>query len=353
MTTPERSAAHDEAVEVPSPLEGSQWQRLLTANVLWIFLILVAIVVAFTILNASFVKPFNVRSIFAVNSSLIVLAVGETFVIITAGIDLSVGSVLIFSGVIAGKTMLAFGSSNPDVAAANEGWLLILFGVAAGVAAGMGFGVLNGFLVAKAKVPPLIVTLGTYGAALGTSYLLTNGTDLRGMPNDLTSTIGFGNLFGQIPYLVVIAGVIALIFGGLLAFTRFGRYTYAIGSNDEAARRVGINVSRHLIKVYALMGALAGLAGCMSLALYTTTTISGHTTDNLSAIAAVVIGGSSLFGGSGTIAGTVIGVLIPATLASGFVIISVNPYWQYVAVGVVLIGAVYLDQLRRRTREGS
>jgi ribose transport system permease protein len=284
---------------------------------------------------------------------LIVLAVGETFVIITAGIDLSIGSVLIFAGVIAGKTMLVLGSTNPEIAAANEGWGLILLGVAAGIAAGIGVGIVNGFLVAKAKVPPLIVTLGTYGMALGASYLLTNGTDLRGMPNTFTNTIGFGNAFGQIPYQVIIAGVIALFCGLLLAYTRFGRYTYAIGSNEEAARRVGINVTRHLIKVYALMGGLAGAAGCMSLALFTTTTISGHTTDNLSAIAAVVIGGTSLFGGRGTIGGTIIGVLIPATLASGFIIISVNPYWQYVAVGLVLIGAVYLDQLRRRTREHS
>ncbi|MGA9761917.1 MAG: ABC transporter permease [Gaiellaceae bacterium] len=344
-TTPDSS----ESISGGVPL----WRRLLISNVLWIFLILVGIVVAFTSMNQNFVQSFNIRSIFADNSSLIVLAIGETFVIITAGIDLSIGSVLIFSGVIAGKTMLVLGSSNPEIAAANEGWGLVLLGVAAGIAAGVGFGIVNGFLVAKAKVPPLIVTLGTYGIALGSSYLLTNGTDLRGMPNNFIETIGFGNLFGQIPYQVIIAAVIALGCGLLLAFTRFGRYTYAVGSNQEAARRVGINVDGHLIKIYALMGGLAGAAGCMSLAHFTTTTISGHTTDNLSAIAAVVIGGSSLFGGRGTVAGTIIGVLIPATLASGFIIIGVNPYYQYVAVGIVLIGAVYLDQLRRRTLENS
>ena len=351
MTTPAANVEPVHAGQSPELPEAPRWQRVLTANVLWIFLILVGIVLAFTVMNRNFVEPFNIRSIFSDNASLIVLAVGETFVIITGGIDLSVGSVLIFSGVIAGKTLLAFGSSNPDVAAANLGWPLIVVGIATGVAAGAGFGLLNGFLVARAKVPPLIVTLGTYGMALGASYLLTNGTDLRGMPNRLVDTIGFGNIGGQIPYQVLIAGIVALGCGLLLAYTRFGRYTYASGSNDEAARRVGINVGRHLLKVYALMGGLAGLAGCMSLAHFTTTTISGHTTDSLSAIAAVVIGGSSLFGGSGTVAGTVIGVLIPATLASGFVIIGVNPYWQYVAVGIVLIGAVYLDQLRRRTRE--
>lgn len=348
---PAGTSSTETASEQLDVSESTSWRRFLTSNVLWIFLILVGIVVAFTSMNQNFVQPFNIRSIFADNSSLIVLAIGQTFVIITAGIDLSVGSVLIFSGVIAGKTMLALGSANPEVAATKEGWGLILLGVAAGVAAGIGFGIVNGFLVAKAKVPPLIVTLGTYGVALGASYLLTNGTDLRGMPNTFTNTIGFGNAFGEIPYQVIIAAALALLCALLLAYTRFGRYTYAIGSNEEAARRVGINVTGHLIKIYALMGGLAGAAGCMSLAHFTTTTISGHTTDNLSAIAAVVIGGSSLFGGRGTIGGTIIGVLIPASLASGFIIIGVNPYYQYVAVGLVLIGAVYLDQLRRRTLE--
>jgi ribose transport system permease protein len=344
-------ATPEERAEAAEGEQASGWQRLLSVNVLLIFAILVILVVVFSIINSAFLKPFDIRSIFSDNASLMVLAVGETFVIITAGIDLSVGAVLIFSGVIAAKVMIAFGSSNPVIAASNEGWGLILVGLLAGIAAGLACGLVNGFLIAKAKVPPLIVTLGTYLAALGFSYLITGGTDLTGMPNSLTNTIGYGLLFGQIPYQVVIAGVVAVVCGLLLAYTRFGRYTYAAGSNDEAARRVGINVSWHLIKVYALMGTLAGVAGCMSLAHFTSTTIASHTTDNLSAIAAVVIGGTSLFGGRGSVAGTIIGVLIPATLASGFVIIGVNPYWQYIAVGSVLVGAVYLDQLRRRARE--
>ncbi len=137
------------------------------------------------------------------------------------------------------------------------------------------------------------------------------------------------------------------MFGIVLAQTRFGRYTYAIGSNMEGARRSGVNVDRHLIKVYALAGTLSGLAGYMALARFGTTSISGHSTDNLNAIAAVVIGGTSLFGGIGTILGTVFGVFIPVVLQNGFVIVGIQPFWQQVAVGAVLIGAVYLDQLRR------
>jgi ribose transport system permease protein len=337
---------------MPSLTGVPRWKRTATSNVLWIFLILVGLVVAFTVINPRFLSPYDIReAIFTDNATLIVLAVGMTFVIVTAGIDLSVGSVLVFSGVVAAKVFLAFGATTHGLGADDIGWPEIIVGLLAGLAAGSAFGLLNGVLVAKAKVPALIATLGTYGIALGASYLLTNGVDLANMPALLTNDIGNTNVFGQIPVLVIITAVVAVLGGLLLAFTRFGRYTYAIGSNEEAARRVGINVSRHLIKVYGLMGLLSGCAGCMSLALFSTTTLTGHTADNLGAIAAVVIGGTSLFGGRGLVAGSVIGALIPATLASGFVIIGVNPYWQYIAVGIVLIGAVYLDQWRRRTRE--
>ena len=144
--------------------------------------------------------------------------------------------------------------------------------------------------------------------------------------------------------------VVALIGAWLLFTTRFGRYTYAIGSNEDAARRAGINVDRHLIKVYAMSGFLAGLAGFLSLARFGTTNIGGETTLNLQAITAVVLGGTSLFGGIGTIVGTVIGVFIPAVLQNGFVIVGVQPFWQSVAVGAFLVAAVYIDQLRRRAR---
>ena len=355
MTSPNRDVVLPEVADARLEQEAfgepSRWARLATTNVLWILLILIGLVLAFTVINPNFVKPFNIRSIFADQATLIVLAVGMTFVLVTAGLDLSVGQVLIFSGVIAGKVMLAIGSGSSAVGAEGAGWDVIVIGLLSGVAAGLAWGLVNGFLIAKARVPPLIVTLGTYSAASGGAFLLTKGTDLRGIPTRLTSSVGFGDLFGQVSYQVLIAGVVALVFGLILAYTRFGRYTYAVGSNREAARRVGIKVDRHLLKIYTMMGGLAGIAGCMNLAHFTTTTIAGHTSDNLSAIAACVIGGTSLFGGRGNVGGTIIGVLIPATLASGFVIIGVQPYWQYVAVGAVLVGAVYLDQLRRRTRE--
>jgi ribose transport system permease protein len=328
---------HDEPV-----LDDEQrmpwWQRVAAGSSTQIGLILVALIVIFAVLKPEefFAIP-NGRNIATDAAVLLVLAVGATYVIITAGIDLSVGAVLVFSGVIAAKLMNAMGGDN---------WGVILAGLAAALAAGLAWGLINGFLVAKAKIPAFIVTLGTLGMSLGAAYLITGGVDEREVPFKLVSEVGIGRVAG-IPYLVLISIAVAIVFGIVLALTRFGRYTYAIGSNEEAVRRAGVAVDRHLIKVYALAGTLSGLAGFMNLARFGTTTIGGHSTDNLNAIAAVVIGGTSLFGGIGTILGTVFGTFIPAVLQNGFVIVGVQAFWQQVAVGAVLIVAVYLDQLRR------
>jgi ribose transport system permease protein len=333
-------------VEEPAPPEdateesrGPWWQRLVAGSSISIGLILVGLIVAFSVLRfEQFFAVSNARNIATDAAVLLVIAVGLTFVVITAGIDLSVGAVLVFAGVVAAKAMNAVG---------GESWGVILVGLIVALLAGLAWGTLNGFLVTKARIPSFIVTLGTLGMALGSALLITGGVDERDVPFTLISGVGTGLLLGQVPYLVLIAVLVALVFGVILASTRFGRYTYAIGSNAEGVRRTGVDVDRHLIKVYALGGTLAGLAGFMSLARFGTTSISGHATDNLNAIAAIVIGGTSLFGGIGTILGTVFGVLIPAVLQNGFVIVGVQPFWQQVAVGAVLIVAVYLDQLRR------
>jgi ribose transport system permease protein len=327
--------------EPPAP-RVPWWQRFVTGSTTPIGLILVGLIVVFSVLEyENFVSVSNARNITTDAAVLLVLAVGSTFVIVTAGIDLSVGSVLVFAGVIAAKAMGAVG---------GEGVGTLLVGFAAAVGSGLAWGALNGFLIAKAKIPAFVVTLGTLGMALGASLVITGGVDEREVPFKLITTIGTGRAFDQIPWIVVIAFAVALVFGVILAATRFGRYTYAVGSNQEGARRAGIAVDRHLIKVYALAGTLSGLAGFMSLARFSTTTIGGHDTDNLQAIAAVVIGGTSLFGGIGTMLGSVFGVFIPAVLQNGFVILGVQPFWQQIAVGAVLIGAVYLDQLRRRSQ---
>jgi ribose transport system permease protein len=319
-------------------------RRAAVASETWTLLALLILVVFFTIREPGKFATLGDFSLIAQNASTyLVMAVGQTFVILTAGIDLSVGSVLVLAGVVTDLYCIHHGGT-------NAGWATIVIGAVLGILSGAGWGALQGFLVAKAKIPPLIATLAGFGAASGVSYLITGGSDFRTVPSRLVNTIGLGGIAG-IPWLIVISFGIAIIFGLILNYTRFGRYTYAIGSNAEAARRAGISVDRHLIKIYALSGLMAGIAGLLALANFDSTTIAGHTTDNLTVITAVVLGGASLFGGRGSMLGTVLGVFIPAVLLTGLVILTINQYWQDVAIGIVLAAAVYLDQFRRRLRE--
>jgi ribose transport system permease protein len=343
MTTTQTPVTETAPGETATP-----WaRRLLATNGLWTFAILLALVAFFSIASppGTFLSQYNITQI-ATNAAIyLVLGVGMTYVIITGGIDLSIGSVLILSGVLAAEYVVRHGGY-------RAGWPAIIVGILISLATGTVWGTLQGVLVAKAKVPPFIVTLGGLGAALGIAQIVTTGNDVAGgAANALVETLGLGKLAGIVPWLVVVAVATTVLFGLVLAYTRFGRYTYAIGSNAEAVRRAGIRGDRHLVKVYALAGLLAGAAGVMSLAYFHTTTIAGHGYDNLNVITAVVMGGTSLFGGRGSIVGTVIGVFIPAVLNSGLVILGVQTYWQSVAIGVVLVAAVYVDQLRRRSRE--
>ncbi|MFI6176828.1 ABC transporter permease [Nonomuraea sp. NPDC051191] len=321
-------------------------RRRLTASPLtYLSASLAAMIAVFSVAAPeAFLSAYNIQTMLTVTSVLLVLSVGMTFVIATAGIDLSVGSVLVFSAVMSLRTMTALGGS---------GFGVVLAGFAVAVVSGVVWGTLNGLLVAKAKVPALISTLGTMGAALGIAQLVTGGNDLSGVPKALYETVGLGKLFGVVPWLVVIALVVTVAGAVVLNQTKFGRYTLFVGSGAEAARRSGINVDLHLIKVYGLAGLLAGVAGFLDLALFASANIAGHSTDNLQAVAAVVLGGTSLFGGVATIPGTVIGVFIPAVLQNGFVILKVQTFWQEVAIGVVLVLAVYIDQLKRKSREKS
>ena len=330
-TTPPR------AIETKAS-HGSFAERVKAMQSVWILGVLVVIVAVFGILSpTTFLTAGNLTNITQNVSIWAVLAVGMTFVIITSGIDLSVGSVLVVSSVVSAKAMEAMG---------GVGWGTAIVGLVLAIVVGLFWGVLNGVLVAKAKVPPLIVTLGTLSVALGIAQIITGGLDIRSAPDVLVDNIGYGRLAG-IPAISLIALVVVVVGGIGLHKTRFGRYTYAIGSNEISARRVGISVDRKLIQIYALSGLLAGFAGILSLAQFGTTTIAGQSLTNLNVIAAVVIGGTSIFGGQGSMFGSMVGLFIPAVLQSGFVIIGVSPYWQTVAVGAILIAAVYVDQQRR------
>jgi ribose transport system permease protein len=327
--------------EPAAPARQKAWRRALGQSPVWMGGVLLVLVVVFSILQPSaFPTADNFRNILMDAAVLMVMAVGMTFVMVAGGFDLSIGSVLVFSGVIGVKAMEAMGTDNG---------MTVLVGLIASCVAGLGWGVFNGLCITKLRVPALITTLGSLGAALGIARLITNGNDVRGVPLALID-VSVGT-FLTLSWIIWVAAVVTIIGGLVLALTRFGRHTYVIGSNAEAARRAGINVDRHLLKLYALSGLLAGLAGMLSLTRFATTTIAGHSTDALQVITGVVLGGTSLFGGIGSIVGTVVGMFIPSVLQNGFIVTNVEPFWQEVAIGFILIAAVYIDQLKRRSRE--
>jgi ribose transport system permease protein len=338
VITPPGQAPEEQQAVPDTPPQDSYLKRLANLQSIWILGVLVVIVVLFSIAaGGKFLSASNFSLISQNIAVWAVLGVGMTFVIITSGIDLSIGSVLVFASVVAAKVMEAIG---------GDGWGVAGIGIAAALVSGIAWGVLNGILIAKAKIPPLIVTLGSLSVALGLAQVLTGGIDIRSVPEALTDFNTYIKIVG-IPALPFVALVTVIIGGIVLHKTKFGRYTYAIGSNELSARRVGINVDRHLIMVYGISGAMAGLGAVLALSQFGTTTIAGQSLTNLNVIAAVVIGGTSIFGGEGSIFGTVVGLFIPAVLQAGFVIIGVEAFWQGVAVGTVLVAAVYVDQSRR------
>ncbi|MDW5596853.1 ABC transporter permease [Conexibacter stalactiti] len=352
------SATAETQARQPAPPEADRkaeraQKRAERFESLTIAAILLIIIAIFAVLapEGSFLTLDNLRNVALDASAMLILAAGMTFLLIAAGLDLSIGAMVVFSAVVSAKVMLwVAGDVTPDVAQMDHPHLALalVLGIFAALGIGLLWGMVNGLLSVKAKIPAFIATLATSGVILGLAQVWTGGLNVTGAPIQLQEFFGLGSLFDAIPWPVVVAIVVT---GGLwivLAFTRFGLRTYAIGANPDAARRAGINVNRHLLILYIMMGVLAGIVGVIDLARFNTASVSGHTEDALAAISAVVIGGTSLFGGRGRMSGTVIGALIPAVLLNGFVIMAIDPFWQNVAVGLVLLAAVYVDQLRRR-----
>lgn len=337
----------------PAPVQPERSHRL--AAVLgrsWLFIFLVVLIGYFGLATPSgtFLTWSNTSQIALNTSEVILLAIGETFVIVSAGIDLSVGGIVFFAGVAGGEVMLELSGSSAQTLAgqyphATRG---LIVGIIVCVLAGAFWGAVNGLLITRLKLPPIIVTLGTMAVTFGFGDLIDGGSYLPApVPPGLTHGFGSGKLLG-LYYPIWVALVILVVAHLVYHQTRFGRYTAAIGSNDEGTRRTGIAVDLHIVKVYALCGLLAGIAAVLDLAIFTNTTSVAHQGDNLSAISAVVIGGTSVFGGVGTILLSAVGAFIPTVLQNGLVIQDVQPFWQEVVVGATIIVAVYFDQLRRR-----
>jgi ribose transport system permease protein len=317
----------------------------------FLVVVLGALVLGFTLLTprGTFFGTANLLNIALDTSEILVLAAGMTFVIIAAGIDLSIGSVVVFSAVAFAEIMSHIAGTSGALGGQPKHLAVAIgCGVAASLVAGLGWGLFNGYLIGYRNIPAFVVTLGTLGMALGLAQVITGGVDVAGVPYALQTSLGSGKAPFGIPWLVVLAAAVTGVLWLVLSQTRFGLRTYALGASAEATARAGINVRRHTLALYALMGLLAGVVGVMDVSRFASASIAAHTQDNLAAIAAVVIGGTSLFGGKGKMGGTIIGAFIPAVLRNGFILMGVQPYWQNVAVGAVLILAVYVDQVRRR-----
>ncbi|MGC9221123.1 MAG: ABC transporter permease [Solirubrobacteraceae bacterium] len=352
MSTELRVEPGDPAKLTSSPDEpssvvtvSSRLRRWLRGN--WIFGVLVLIVVLFSVASPYFLTQSNWLNTSLSATEILLLAVGETFVIITGGIDLSVGANLGLSGMVGGWLMQYFFSKHGLPSGSPV--LATSLGFAAAILAGTIVGAANGLLVAGFEIPPFVVTLGTLGVCTGLGDLIANGQEISVIPAAV-GNIGNYNLLGWFPIPVVVAALITLILAVVLARTKFGANTYAIGDSREAAVRAGIADRRHLLWVYTLTGLLAGVASIAVMSRLSAAAPTSGSDDNLNAIAAVVIGGASLFGGRGTIFGSVVGTSIIAVLLTGLIIVNVPSFWQLVAVGLVLIAAVYVDQIGQGQR---
>ncbi|ANA82878.1 ABC transporter permease [Paenibacillus glucanolyticus] len=302
---------------------------------------LVVLIVFFTISSSNFFQFSNIVGILLSTAVIGVLALGSTFVIITGGIDLSVGTVMTLSGVMTGVCITFWGLPVP-------------VGILGGILMGALCGLLSGTAVAKMKIPPFIATLAMMMIAKGLALIISGAKPVYFNDAESFAEVSQGSVLGwlipglDIPNAVVIFFVAAIVGYLILSKTIIGRYNFALGSNEEATRLSGVNVGFWKIVIYTLTGAFTGLAGVMMASRLNSANPALGAGYELEAIAAVVIGGTSLSGGKGTIIGTVIGALIMSVLTNGLRILSVPQEWQTVVVGFVIILAVYADILRRR-----
>jgi ribose transport system permease protein len=275
---------------------------------------------------------YNLQSIALAASAPMLLAIGQTFVIVTAGIDLSVGFVMGLAAVCVAQFTLLGGTSP---------WALLL-SVPLTIAVSVIPGAINGVLVSKYRVPAFIGTLGMYGIARGAGFLAAGSGMTVSVENSGLQWLGSG--WNPVILTVVLLAVMHLV----LSRTRFGQYTYAVGGNEQSAARAGINVRKHKIIIYMLAAAFAAVGGIIYTARFSAGAATAGEPMLLNSIAAVVIGGASLFGGTGNLIGTLIGALIIAVIEFGLVFINVDAFWQFIAVGVVIIVSVLIDQYKER-----
>jgi inositol transport system permease protein len=320
-----------------------------------IFLVLVGIALFFELLGwifvgQSFLMNQQRLTVMILQVAVIgIIAVGVTQVIITGGVDLSSGSVVGMTAMMAASLAQTSDFARAVYPALTD--MPVIVPVAVGLLVGLIAGLINGSLIAFTGIPPFIATLGMMVAARGVAKWYTRGQPVSMLSDDYAAIGSNLDVVGvSVPVPVIIFLVVALIFHVALRYTRYGKFTYAIGANVQAARVSGINVGRHLIKVYAIAGLLSGLAGVVLSARAISGQAGMGVAYELDAIAAAVIGGTSLAGGVGRITGTVIGTIILGVMTSGFTFLRIDAYYQEIVKGIIIVAAVIIDQHRQRKR---
>jgi inositol transport system permease protein len=312
-----------------------------------IVLVLILMIIVLSIIRPAFRSPTNIFNVLTQSCIFGIMALGMTFVIISKGIDLSVGSVLAFSGVVAasfGQMAEATEKYFPNVPA-----LPVIIPILLALTIGAGCGFINGFLISKTKIPAFIATLGMQTVARGFALIYTNGRPVSNLVPAMTA-LG-GKIFNVIPVPVIIFFAMIVICHILLNKTRFGKNTYAIGGNITAAEVSGVNVSKYLILIYTFCGLLAGLAAVVFAGRVGSVHPGAADGYELTAIASTTIGGTSHSGGIGTIWGAFVGAMVLAVLRNGFTLLGVSAYWQKVAEGVIIVVAVIIDMRKNAVRD--
>jgi inositol transport system permease protein len=317
--------------------EGFDWRHFLRTYAI-IGILLVFIVALAVLTKGTFSQPDNLINVVRQVAAIGVIAIGMTFVIITLGIDLSVGSILALSAVVA--TSLAQKPSETMKFAGLD--LPIIIAVLAGLAVGALLGMTNGLLIAKFRIAPFIATLGMMTTARGLALIYSEGRPISRL-EDPYNFLGQGSVIG-VPVPIILFGVVALAAHFTLNYTRFGRYVYAIGGNEQAARVSGIRISRITVAIYTLSGLVSGLAGVILSARIGSGNPQLGTGIELDAITAAVIGGTSFKGGIGTVWGTIVGALIIGIINNGLDLLDVSPFMQMVVKGVIIVIAIILDE---------
>jgi len=319
-----------------NPIKSNYISRLLKGKQIpvesGIFLALIILVIVFSVLSPYFFTTANISNILVQSAITIVIASGATLVIASGGIDLSVGSVLCLSGIL-----MAMG-----IKAELPVWLSIIIGLAGGVL----IGIINGILIGIVKITPLIATLASLSVVRAIAYIITDARPIYGLPMSFR-VFGTGYVLG-IPYAFILAVIVALCIQLIIKRTRVGRYTLAIGGNEEAARLSGVSIWKTKIALYALAGLCASVGALILTARLNAAEALAGVGLEMEAIAAAVIGGASLAGGVASIPGAIIGAILMATLKNGLTLLSVQPYFQQLTIGIVIVVAVFLDKIRKR-----